>query len=476
MSSASLTSLKAVDVYTGRLLWSAPLPDHKKVYEVYRIRTPGYTFVSCSDCIYVACGELCLRFSPETGGKLGEFRLPGKGRMGEKPTWGHISVWEDLLIASEVILNRFWEKGYAKVRKEDLTTRELAKLTTWVRAMESAGRIKRRKGESRGAMRNRAMEEILDAKSLPANFPKKLRDKIHGQMRLRLYSTDRIVAMNRHTGKVLWTHEAVWGFRNADNRLGNPRFGSVAVGAGKVFLLDTINEHDYNMLKRRGNVPEFEPKLLALEARTGRVLWTAEIRALHGLWVAYSSKHDTVLSGQAGNIAAFKAADGKQLWRKAIPGSTFGRPSILHDDVVITMFLRGDLTGRSLFTTIDTMHREWVMQKVETGEITGSFKAPGAYCGFATASTNTLTFRATSTAFYDFKTGQIRNLSGFRTGCANNLIPADGVVSMPHFGWHCMCNYPIFTSAALIHMPETARWAGMPLQKKRFQEKVPKKK
>jgi len=473
----SLTSLYAVDVYTGRLLWRAPLPDPGKIYDVYRIRVPGYTFVSRPDCIYVACGELCLRFSPETGRKLGEFRLPGKGRIGEKPTWAHISVWKDVLIASAVIPNRFWENGYAKVRKEDLTTRELAKLTAWVHAMNKAGKIKRRKGESRGAMYERVMNEILAGENLPASFPKELRDAIRKRGALRLTSSDRIVAMDRHTGRVLWTRDAVWGFTDIDNQLGNPRFGSVAVGAGRVYLLDTIHEHHYKMLKRRGRVGEWRPKLLALDARTGRVLWTIDVAPLGVGWVAYSVGRDVVLAGHSGNITAFRGGDGKKLWHKNIPGNTFSRPSTLHDDVVITMFMRGDLTGKSLFTDTNTMYREWIMQSLETGEVTGRFKAPGAYCGFGTACAELLLFRSTSTALYDFKTGRVRNLAGFRTGCSNNLIPADGVLSIPHFGWHCMCNYPIFTAAALVHMNEAETWAAMGPQKNRsFDKRIPSKK
>ena len=99
-----------------------------------------------------------------------------------------------------------------------------------------------------------------------------------------------------------------------------------------------------------------------------------------------------------------------------------------------------------------------------TGQVTKRVMAPGAYWGFATSGADLLVFRATSMAYYDFATDLVRNLSGLRTGCANGLIPADGVVSAPHLGWHCMCNYPIATSVSLVHTPEAAEWANLPPQ------------
>jgi len=457
-------SMSAVDIYTGRKLWTAKLPHPSEVYGVYHVRTPGYSSATTPDSIYVGCGERGLRLDTETGRQLSELRLPALGRNGERPYWGQVIVSGDLLIVGAAVAPRFWESAYTRISKDDLATHEILALDTWASSMVKAGKIQGRPGESRTATTDRVVDEILNGPHIPAGFPPELRDAAAKHRAVRIERNDRVYIMDRFTGKMLWSRQAAFGFPNIDNRLGNPRFGTIAVGNGKLFVLDSLHHHTFNMLKRRGKAPKQNPELLALDLRTGKELWRVQDGALHKFWVAYSAARDIVLMGVAGDIAAFRAADGKKLWATNTPGSTFNRPSIIRNDTVITMYLRGDLTGKSLDTQLNSMHREWVMQDLLTGQVTRRFMAPGAFCGFATSGTSFLTFRATSLAYYDFRTDSVRNLSGLRTACANNLIPADGVLSVPHLGWHCMCNYPIFGSVALIHMPEVAQWVDLPQQ------------
>jgi hypothetical protein len=40
---------------------------------------------------------------------------------------------------------------------------------------------------------------------------------------------------------------------------------------------------------------------------------------------------------------------------------------------------------------------------------------------------------------------------GIRTGCTNGLVQAGGLMNAPDFAHGCSCNYPIFTSFALMH-------------------------
>ncbi len=456
--------MSAIDVYTGRKLWTARLPHPEEVYDVYHVRTPGYSSASTRDSIYIGCGETCLRLDTKTGRKLAEFRLPPVGRNGEAPYWGQVIVSDDLLIAGTVIPRRFWEPAYSLVKKGELTTDELLKLDTWANSMVKAGKIRPREGESRSATADRVVREILAGADIPSSFPKELRDAAAKQKAVRLERNDRVYVMDRFTGEVLWTRQAALGFTNIDNRLGNPRLGAVAVGNGTMFALDSLHRNTFEMLKRRGRATGQKPELLALGLRSGKVLWRVREGALHKFWVAYSAAKDVVLMGVAGDIAAFRGSNGEKLWATNTPGSTFNRPSIVRDDVVITMYLKGDLSGKSLDTRLNSMHREWVMQDLMTGKVTKRFMVPGAYCGFATSGPDFLMFRATSMAYYDFATNLVRNLSGLRTGCANGLIPADGVVSSPHLGWHCVCNYPIATSVTLIHTPEATKWANMPPQ------------
>ena len=95
--------VRALDVYTGRLLWEADLPGVGKVYD-NQSHQPGASslgsnYVSVSDGIYVTYGKECIRLDPATGKRMSTFKLPARDGASQTPAWGCISVWEDLLIA-----------------------------------------------------------------------------------------------------------------------------------------------------------------------------------------------------------------------------------------------------------------------------------------------------------------------------------------------------------------------------------------
>lgn len=77
-----------------------------------------------------------------------------------------------------------------------------------------------------------------------------------------------------------------------------------------------------------------------------------------------------------------------------------------------------------------------------------------------------ITLRSGTAAFYDkrIESGTI-NISGLRSGCRNNMVPACGVLNLPTWTGNCTCNYPVFTSLALVTMPESfeqwAAWGGL---------------
>jgi len=63
-----------------------------------------------------------------------------------------------------------------------------------------------------------------------------------------------------------------------------------------------------------------------------------------------------------------------------------------------------------------------------------------------------LTMRSGTAAYYDkrVESGTV-NISGSRSGCRNSIIAANGVLSLPSWTGNCTCNYPVFTSMALVH-------------------------
>jgi hypothetical protein len=66
------------------------------------------------------------------------------------------------------------------------------------------------------------------------------------------------------------------------------------------------------------------------------------------------------------------------------------------------------------------------------------------------------TMRSGTAAFYDkrIESGTV-NISGPRSGCTNNIIPANGVLNVPFFYAGCTCSYPLPTGLALRSMPES---------------------
>ena len=95
--------LRAVDVYTGRLLWEKELPGIGKPYGLSAPQVGanqiGSNYVSVEDGVYVMSPRSCLRLDPATGATVKEFTLPTQDGE-EPPRWGFISVWEDVLAAT----------------------------------------------------------------------------------------------------------------------------------------------------------------------------------------------------------------------------------------------------------------------------------------------------------------------------------------------------------------------------------------
>jgi outer membrane protein assembly factor BamB len=91
--------LRAVDVYTGRLLWETEFEDLGEFYDKTGHQPGaneiGSNYVSVSDAVYVAYGDKIHVLDPATGASRKQFAMPGSDR----PRWGSLVVWEDLLLA-----------------------------------------------------------------------------------------------------------------------------------------------------------------------------------------------------------------------------------------------------------------------------------------------------------------------------------------------------------------------------------------
>ena len=63
-------SLSAVDIYTGRLLWTREFPGLGRLYDVTKhqrgAHSIGSNFFAVEDAVYVAAGESCHLLDPAT--------------------------------------------------------------------------------------------------------------------------------------------------------------------------------------------------------------------------------------------------------------------------------------------------------------------------------------------------------------------------------------------------------------------------
>jgi hypothetical protein len=269
-----------------------------------------------------------------------------------------------------------------------------------------------------------------------------------------------ITVLDRHTGKVLWERQAACNFRH----------NTLIAGDDKVFCIDGLSPSNMDFMERRGISFEDRPRILALDAATGKELWIEE-QNVFGTWLGYSEQHDVLLQAgaRAGDrardeigkgMAAYRGDSGESLWRS---DESYSGPPILYHDRIITQTGGSNqkarlaktfslLTGQSVTTkhplTGDTIPWQWVR-----------FKG----CNTAVASEHLLTFRSASAAYANLScTHGTVSIGGFKSGCTSNLIAADGVLNAPDYTRTCTCSYQNQTSLALVHFPaDDPRFPGV---------------
>ncbi len=403
--------LRAIDVYTGRLLWQRPFEGLGQFYD-NTSHQPGAgeiggNYASAEDGIYVAYGKQCLRLDPATGRTLDTFTLPRQPGLGT-PHWGYIGIYEDLLLAGASPLAITEIKPAVRQQDDD-----------------DGGRT----GKSSPAAATNALP-LVERNAPYAS------------------SSLSLVALDRHSGRVLWSRPARQAFRH----------NAIAAGGGMVFCVDAITPTNRSLLQRRGEEPATPPELLALDAHSGAVVWQTT-NTISATWLGYSTERDVLLVGGSpardraadesrAGLSAYRGRDGQLIWHT--DAGYRGTP-ILHSAAIYTDGLAFDWdTGRRV------QRRNPI-----TGATTNWSFARGYGCNTPIGSEHMLLFRSAAAGFYDLRTdGGTANWGGFKSGCTPNLIAADGILTVPDYTRTCLCSYQDQCSLALVPMPDVEVWAA----------------
>jgi outer membrane protein assembly factor BamB len=403
--------VRAMDIYTGRILWETELPGVGAFYDNVAhqpgANASGTNFISASDGIYVVVNDRCVRLDPATGKHIGEFHLPPLLGTKESPRWGYINVVGDLLIGgADPLFDEHLAKAIAEANSNNDKPSE---------------KSSKRKVGALTMLKNMHLAEDL------------------------LSASRHLVVMDRHTGKALWSVAAHSAFRH----------NATCAGGGRLYTIDRMS--GLQLAAMRGHEDHVaKPRLRVFDLPTGKELWTAE-EDVFGTWLSYSAKHDVLV--EAGRVArdtmkdepsgmrAYRADSGKVLWHN----TEHDGPAILHGDTIIW-----ERAGCDLLTGAKATRKDPI-----TGEKVDWTWTRNYGCNTPMASEHLLTFRSGAAGYFDLcNDGGTGNFGGFRSSCTNNLVVAGGVLTVPDYTRTCTCNYQNQTSLALVNMADAEMWTS----------------
>jgi outer membrane protein assembly factor BamB len=395
--------IRALDVYTGRVLWEARLPGVGRFYNNTShqpgANASGTNFISTPEGLYVAAGRTCVRLDPATGRKLSEFSLPAAPGQSEPGVWGYINVVDEYLVG-----------GAEPLLPSDPKRPELGT------------------GDDPDDMDDMLLQRLLSLRGDLDAFS----------------SSRRLVVLDRAGGRVLWSATAESGFRH----------NAVCAGGGRLYAIDRLSGPQVARLKKKGETKFPKPRLRVFDLKTGRELWKSD-REVFGTWLSYSAERDILV--EAGRVArdtindepkgmrAWRASDGTPLWEK----KDYVGPAMIHGDVILMSDRACDLQTGAL--------------RARAHPLTGA-PVPWTWsrnygCNTPMAAQHLMTFRSGAAGFYDLAgDGGTGNFGGFRSSCTNNLVVADGLLVAPDYTRTCTCSYQNQTSIALVPMPENEMW------------------
>jgi len=418
-------TLSARCVYTGRALWERSFPGIGHPFTDLELEERygqgqsvfmhdrdglgahyiGSPYVSMPDGIYVRYRSEVFRLDPQTGVTLARFKLPAYRDTRGAIDWGHISVWDDLLIVTaDPHVFRNEESGGRFVSMADI------------------------KGRDWSATSSRTL-----------------------------------LVLDRYSGELLWSREAEIGLRhNAIVTAGGTVFVIDSLSEQAVGLLHRRGEEAGRPAILALDARSGEEKWCINSDIFGT--WLGYSEAFDVLVEAGRRGGLRDLPDEPRDrIKAYRGDDGSVLWDRAM---TYTGPIALHGETLLTAIYWHD-SGNPYQMSVEQQGRRLQLLTGEDvmreDPLTGR-DLPWTYwrtygCGTANVSKHLVLFRSGAAGYADLEhDGGTGTLGGFRAGCTANLIAADGVLLAPDYTRTCSCAYQNQTSLGLIHMPTMNYW------------------
>ena len=397
--------MRAIDIYTGRVLWESSLPHVGSSFNILTHQPgangSGTNFISTPEGIYVALELKCLLLDLDTGHVIREFELPDDALPGT--VWGYINVLGDYLIG-----------GAGTPRPQKPPERKPS-------------------GE----------EDELDDHVSEVPMSK-------GVSLARPVASKQLFVFDRKSGKQLWSVVAKNEFRHNGICAGSEK----TVEGGMIFAID-------RPLPDSSTSPIFPPVdmteeifLNAFSLPTGKLLWRCD-QDVFGTWLSYCETYDVLVeSGRRSRdtlfdepkgMRAYKGFSGEVLWldAKALGPAMIRGKTVLKEKSACDLFTGKPLMIDDPITGVPT---EWTWTRMYG-------------CNTPAGSEHLLTFRSGAAGYYDLcRNGGTGNFGGFRSSCTHNLVVAGGILCAPDYTRTCMCSYQLQTSVALIPDADVEVW------------------
>ncbi|NUN95740.1 MAG: PQQ-binding-like beta-propeller repeat protein [Candidatus Omnitrophica bacterium] len=241
-------------------------------------------------------------------------------------------------------------------------------------------------------------------------------------------TSDTLFALDSKTGGRLWEYRK--------GLIINP---TICASETAVYFLESRNPSLLAGEDRRIGDELFTDQFqVALDIRTGKVLWEKSVRFEGGSWVLYQvyAKDTLVVLATTDkyHLHGIDARSGDSLWEQHYSWRKDNHGGSMQHPVVIE----------------GTIFAEPNAYELRTGKLVRENIPQRDKCGTMSGAANAIVCRDYYHTIWDLETDTWTQLEGVRAGCWLNILPVGGIVVAPEASSGCFCDHPIQTSIAFL--------------------------